>query len=60
MAELLIIVPVIWALVMTWAVGNLYFRPAGGLPEDELEVLREFVDRLRKLAASESHKGRRR
>ena len=55
MIELLIIVPVIWAILITWGLGNLYTRPVAGLDPDDVDLIKEFMDQVRKMAA----KGRR-
>ena len=53
MTELLIIVPVIWAILITWAIGNLYTRPVAGLDPDDVDLIKEFMDQVRKMAAKE-------
>ena len=53
MVELLLIVPVVWLLLLTWGVGNLYTRPKDGLKDEEVELLKRFIESLQRLAAKE-------
>ena len=59
MTELLIIVPVIWAILITWGLGNLYTRPVAGLDPDDVDLIKEFMDQIRKMAAKEKRGGKR-
>ena len=59
MIELLLIGVGVWCLSITWAVVNLYTRPSPTLPDDEIDVLRAFVERLRALSAESGVKRRR-
>ena len=58
MTELLIIVPVVWMLFLTYCVAKLYVRPPSGLDPDDVDLIKEFMDKVRKMAATESRKGR--
>jgi len=58
MVEILLIGFGVWAIVLTWGVGNLYTRPVAGLDPDDVDLIKEFMDKVRKMAATESRKGR--
>ena len=58
MIELLLIGFGVWAIVLTWGVGNLYTRPKDGLSADDLDLLKDFADRFRRLAATEKRRKR--
>ena len=60
MVEMLLLGAAVWGLLLTWGVVNLYTRPSPTLPDDEIEVLRTFVERLRALAKSPAGKAVRR
>jgi len=51
--ELLVVVPVVWAIGITWAVGRLYCRPVGGLDAKDVELISRFMEHVRRVAAAE-------
>ena len=53
MTELLIIVPVVWMLFLTYCVAKLYVRPPSGLDPDDVDLIKEFMEQVRKMAAKE-------
>jgi len=53
MIELLIIVPVVWMLFLTYCVAKLYVRPPSGLDPDDVDLIKEFMDQIRKMVAKE-------
>ena len=58
MIEILLIGFGVWAIVLTWGVGNLYTRPVAGLVPDDVDLIKEFMAQIRKMVATESRKGR--
>ena len=59
MTELLIIVPVIWAILVTWGLGNLYTRPVAGLDPDDVDLIKEFMEQVRRMAAKAEREAKR-
>jgi len=53
MVEILIIAPVVWMLFLTYCVAKLYVRPPAGLDPDDVDLIKEFMDQIRKMAAKE-------
>ena len=58
MVEILLIGFGVWAIVLTWGVGNLYTRPKDGLSADDVDAIKDFMADVRRMAATESRKGR--
>ena len=58
MVEILLIGFGVWAIVLTWGVGNLYTRPKDGLDPDDVDAIKDFMADVRRMAATESRKGR--
>ena len=53
MIELLLIGFGVWAIVLTWGVGNLYTRPKDGLDPDDVDAIKDFMADVRRMAAKE-------
>jgi len=53
MTLLLIIVPVVWMLFLTYCVAKLYVRPPSGLDPDDVDLIKEFMAKVRSIAAKE-------
>jgi len=59
MTELLLIGFGVWAIVLTWGVGNLYTRPKDGLSADDVDAIKDFMADVRRMAAKEKRGGKR-
>ena len=59
MIELLLIGFGVWAIVLTWGVGNLYTRPKDGLDPDDVDAIKDFMADVRRMAAKEKRGGKR-
>lgn len=57
MVEFCLIVVGIWCLLVSWGVINLYLRT--GLPADDIDLLREFAEKMRNLARIERRRAKR-
>lgn len=57
MLELLLIPIALWCLLVSAGVLHLLLRPPD-IPSDEVDVLREFVERLRKLTVVARKRGK--
>jgi hypothetical protein len=53
MAELLVVMIGLWMVVITWGVWNMYARPLSGLDPDDIDMIKAFMDQVRKLARIE-------
>jgi len=51
--EILLIGFGVWAIVLTWGVGNLYTRPKDGLSADDVDAIKDFMADVRRMAAKE-------
>jgi hypothetical protein len=43
----------LWMVVITWGVWNMYARPLSGLDPDDIDMIKAFMDQIRKLARIE-------
>ena len=57
MASLLVVMVGLWMVVITWGVWNLYARPLSGLDPDDVDLIKSFMDKIRKLARSGRDRG---
>jgi len=51
--EILLIGFGVWAIILTWGVGNLYTRPKDGLSDDDVDAIKDFMADVRRMAAKE-------
>jgi len=59
MIEILLIGFGVWAIVLTWGVGNLYTRPKDGLDPDDVDAIKDFMADVRKMAAKAEREAKR-
>ena len=59
MVEILLIGIGVWAIILTWGVGNLYTRPKDGLSADDVDAIKDFMADVRRMAAKEKRGGKR-
>jgi hypothetical protein len=52
MSTLLVIMVGLWMIVITWGVWNMYARPMSGLDPDDIDMIKAFMDKVRKMAAA--------
>jgi len=57
--EILLIGIGVWAIILTWGVGNLYTRPKDGLSADDVDAIKDFMADVRRMAAKEKRGGKR-
>jgi hypothetical protein len=56
LTTLLVVLVGVWMILITWGLGNLYTRPISGLDPDDVDMIKEFMDRIRKIARIERRK----